>query len=386
MEIIKRLSRYRNFILSIVDIFCIAIAYYLGTVLITDSVFNFNAYYVKRLFITTITSAVVYQVIFRITKIYHHIIRYEEGRDYVCYIIFCLISSILVSILDAIFHLGTASTKLNILAGIFIGLMMVSYRIIIRYILVADIVNKGIPTINETERKNLLIIGAGNAAHEIIKTINANLKEKYNIVGIIDDNKKRLNLVVAGVKIIGNRNDIIKICEKQNVDVIFFSIARIDNKNKKEILNICQQTKAKVRILPGMKEIIKGKNLLDNLRDVEIEDILGRDTIALDNHNIENLIKNKTILVTGSGGSIGSELVRQIAKYCPKQIIIVDIYENNAYEIQQELIMEYGDSLNLITLIASVRDYYRMNQIFERYKPDVVFHAAAHKHVKFRSH
>lgn len=206
------------------------------------------------------------------------------------------------------------------------------------------------------------------------------MKENYDIVGIIDDNEKRLNYTVSGVKIIGNRNDIVRICKENNIDLIFFSIANIDNENKKQILNICQETNAKVRILPGLKEIIKDKKLFENLRDVEIEDILGREPVKLDNDNIESLIKDKTILVTGGGGSIGSELCRQIMKYNPKELVMLDIYENNLYDIEQELISKYPKE-KIKAVIASVRDKKRLEEVFETYKPYLVFHAAAHKHV-----
>ena len=286
MEKIKKLVKYRTAILMILDIFCIAFAYYLGVVLITDSVYSLSNYYIRRLSNTIIVSVIVYQVVFHLTGRYKSIIRYEEGKDYLIYFFLCLLSGIIITIIRKTFKIFLAETKVTILASIFIAMLMISYRLIVRYILVNDVVNKGI-AVNKENRKNLLIIGAGNAAHEIIKTIHTKMNENYNIIGIIDDNKKRLNYSVSGVKIIGNRNDIVKICEECHIDFIFFSIANIDNENKKQILNICQKTRAKVRILPGMKEIIKNKKLFENLRDVEIEDILGREPVKLDNNNID---------------------------------------------------------------------------------------------------
>ena len=208
----------------------------------------------------------------------------------------------------------------------------------------------------------------------------ATMSEKYNIIGLIDDNEKRLGYTISGVKIIGNRNDIVKICEENKIDFIFFSIARIDNENKKQILNICQSTKAKVRILPGMREIVNDKKLFESLRDVEIEDLLGRDPIKLDNNNIESLIKGKTILVTGGGGSIGSELCRQIMKHKPERLVMLDIYENNLYDIELELKSKYPKA-KIDAVIASIRDKKRLEEVFEKYHPYLVFHAAAHKHV-----
>ena len=256
---------------------------------------------------------------------------------------------------------------------------MVSYRIIVRYILVNDLVNREI-NVKTENRQNILIIGSGNAAHEIIKTIKTRMKELYNIIGIIDDNKRRLNYTVSGVEIIGNRNDIVKICKENKIDLIFFSIANIDNENKKQILNICQSTSAKVRILPGINEIIKDKKLFGNLRDVEIEDILGRDPVKLDNENIENLIREKVVLVTGAGGSIGSELCRQIIKFNPQKLVMLDIYENSLYDIELELKSKYP-KIEIDAIIGSVRDRKRLDQVFEKYNPYLVFHAAAHKHV-----
>lgn len=381
MEKIKKLSKYRTIILVLLDIACIVIAYYLGMVLVSESsVYKISGYYMDKFSKTIILSIIVYQLVFHLSKSYKSIIRYEEGKDYLKYFGLCIISSIIICIIRKVFKFYIlVSARLNILAGIFIALMMISYRIIVKYILVADIVNKGI-NVNKEKQKNLLIIGAGNAAHEIIKTIKSSMKENYNIVGIIDDNKKRLNYTVSGVKIIGNRNDIVRICKENNIDLIFFSIANIDNENKKQILNICQATDAKVRILPGLKEIIKDKKLIENLRDVEIEDILGRDPIKLDNKNIESLIKEKVVIVTGAGGSIGSELCRQIIKYKPEKLVMIDIYENSLYDIEIELKTKYP-KIKIDAIIASVRDNKRLEQIFEEYKPYLVFHAAAHKHV-----
>lgn len=346
MEKVKKLSKYRDLILMVVDCFCIVVSYYLGTVLLTDSVFSFSTYYSRRLGTSILWYVLIYEILFHMTKRHKNIIRYEEGKDYIFYIILCLATAIILAILKAIFHINVASVRMNILAALLISMMMVGYRIVIRYLLVNDVVNKGIMTKFNKSQKKLLIIGAGDAAHEIIKTINTNFKEDYEIVGIIDDNQKRLNFSVSGVKIIGNRNDIVKVCKENAVDLIFFSIARIDKENKKQILNICQQTKAKVRVLPGIREIIDNKNIFDSLRDVQIEDILGREPVKLDNSNIESLIKNHTILVTGGGGSIGSELCRQIMKYQPKKLVMLDIYENNLYDIELELKAKYPRSAN----------------------------------------
>ena len=380
MKQLMKFSKYRDVILVIADCICVVISYYFGTAVITDSFFDIGNYYKTRLMNSLIGFIIIYEILFHITKKNKNIIRYEEGNDYIKYVILCFCTAIILSLIAKIFKLCIPSTKMNLLAAILISTMIISYRIILRYILVNDVVNKGIITKDEKRKKSLLIIGAGDATHEIIKSINTNFKEEYEIIGIIDDNKKRLNYTVSGVKIIGNRNDIIKIVEEKKVDLIFFSIDKIDNKNKKEILNICQQTNAKVRVLPGIKEIIDSKDVFNSLRDIEIEDILGRNPVKLDNSNIKSLIENQTVLVTGAGGSIGSELCRQIVSYNPKKIVMLDIYENNLYDIELELKDKY-QSVEIIPIIASVRDKKRLRNVFEQYKPYLVFHAAAHKHV-----
>ena len=232
-----------------------------------------------------------------------------------------------------------------------------------------------------TDAKKVLIIGAGSAGRLIIKELYENQQLKKKPIGIIDDNKNKLGKKIHNIPVIGTCEDIKRIAKDYEVDEIIFSIANIENKRKKEIIEICKSCKCVVKTIPGIYEIIEGKVDIKNIRDVEIEDLLGRETININTKEISNYLENKTILVTGGGGSIGSELCRQIAKVNPKKLIILDIYENNAYEIQQELIRKYKDKLNLEVIVGSIRDEKRLDSIFAKYKPEVVFHAAAHKHV-----
>lgn len=186
---------------------------------------------------------------------------------------------------------------------------------------------------------------------------------------------------INGVEIVGGTSDIVEIANKHEIEEILFAIPSAPAKDRQAILEICAKTKLPVKVLPFYSKTFEPETVLNQIRDIKVEDLLGRESIKFDNRGIREFIEGKVCMVTGGGGSIGSELVRQIAKYNPRQIVIIDIYENNAYEIQQELSMEYGASLNFVTLIASVRDYFRMNKIILQYKPDVIFHAAAHKHV-----
>ena len=229
--------------------------------------------------------------------------------------------------------------------------------------------------------KKVLIIGAGSAGRLIIKELYEKPQLQKKPIGIIDDNKNKLGKKIHNIPVIGTCEDIKRIVKDYEVDEIIFSIANIENKRKKEIIEICKSCKCVVKTIPGIYEIIEGKVDIKNIRDVEIEDLLGRETININTKEISNYLENKTILVTGGGGSIGSELCRQIAKVNPKKLILLDIYENNAYEIQQELIRKYKDKLNLEVIVGSIRDENRLDSIFAKYKPEVVFHAAAHKHV-----
>ncbi len=235
-----------------------------------------------------------------------------------------------------------------------------------------------------------LIVGAGQAAKMILTDIsNANSdanNPSRNIlpVCLVDDDPKKRDTKLMGVEVVGTTKDIPRICKEYCIKLILFAIPSCTEEERKEIMELCSQTECKIKMVPYLSQLLFDDDkpqLLNQVKDIKIEDLLGRDPITFDRTEIRKFIEDKVCMVTGGGGSIGSELVRQIAKYNPKQVIIVDIYENNAYDIQQELKLEYEDSLNLITLIASVRDYDKMDAIFSEYKPQVVFHAAAHKHV-----
>lgn len=235
-----------------------------------------------------------------------------------------------------------------------------------------------------------LIIGAGHAASMILSELEGANYDKNNpwrdieVAGLVDDDTSKIHTRVRGVQVLGVCNDIPDIVENLRITHIIFAIPSCSEENRRRILDICSKTECKIKVIPYLGSLLfdeEHTQLISQATDIKLEDLLGRDAISFDKKEISDFIQNKVCMVTGGGGSIGSELVRQIAKYNPEQIIIVDIYENNAYDVQQELLLEYGDKLNLVTLISSVRDYHKMQLIFEKYKPNVVFHAAAHKHV-----
>ncbi len=228
--------------------------------------------------------------------------------------------------------------------------------------------------------KRILIVGAGAAGNIVLKEIRNHEKLNSKPIAFIDDDPRKKNMSINRIPVVGNSNDIDRVCEKYDIDEIIIAIPSAKAEDKKRILNICKETKCKTKTLPGMYELIGGQINISRIRDVEIEDLLGRDTVGLDLDKLSDLISDKTILVTGGGGSIGSELSRQIAMFNPKKLMILEIYENNAYDIQLELLRKH-ENLNLEIIIASVRDKKRINEIIRDERPDVVFHAAAHKHV-----
>ena len=235
--------------------------------------------------------------------------------------------------------------------------------------------------ISSSDVSRVLIIGGGNGGSMVINELYDNPQLNKVPVAIVDDDRSKIGRIMHGVPILDSTYEIESIVKKMKIDEIIFSIASINNERKQEILKICNQTKCRVRTIPGIYEIIDGKVDIKKIRDVEIKDLLGRKPVEVNLNEISRYITDKVVLVTGGGGSIGSELCRQIAANNPKMLIIVDIYENNAYEIEQELIRLYKGNINLKTIIASIRDVKRMDRIFEQYNPNVVFHAAAHKHV-----
>lgn len=373
---LKLLKKYRNVVLRIFDIIVIAAAYYIAEI-ITNEDINFSLELNIKIIRTILVAILIYASMLNITKTYKNITRYENGNDYLIYVLACLVSYTIVSTFTIIVPNRLVALKVNSIAALIIVTTIIGYRVLLRSLLTGNFKRQ---KDNNKNIQNVLLIGAGDAARIVLKTLGTTMKDVYNVIGLIDDNTYKVNYAIAGKPILGTRYSISRICRENNIDLILFTISNIPSKDRKEMLNICQETGCKVRVLPGTADLIESKDLMENFRDVEIEDLLGRDSVKLDNENIEDLIQNKVVLVTGGGGSIGSELCRQIAKYNPEKLVIVDIYENNLYSIEQELRFNYPE-LKLEAIVASIRDKKRLNEIFEEFRPYLVFHAAAHKHV-----
>lgn len=230
-------------------------------------------------------------------------------------------------------------------------------------------------------KKRVMIVGAGEAASIIIKEIKNNKRSIYEPVIAVDDDSTKHKSQINGVPVVGGKDKIVKVAAEMAIDEIILAIPSITRKKTADFINICKKTGCRLKVLPSVYSLVNGEVSIKKIRDVTVEDLLPRDEIDLSIDEIADYLKDKTILVTGGGGSIGSELCRQIADYKPKRLLIFDIYENNAYDLQNELLQKFKDSFDIEVIIGSIRDIKRLDYIFNEYKPEIVFHAAAHKHV-----
>ncbi len=316
---------------------------------------------------------------------YNKLWRYFDAKDYMSCILGMFIGSGITALMSSTFNAQPRWQYILISFGLgTIGI--VAFRFIFRKTFLTIAVDG-----KKYQKQRTMIIGAGKACRMILEEIkNAatdpkNPAHKYEPVCLVDDDPDKQGTSIMGIPVRGTTNDIQKWCRKEAVDLIILAIPSLNEKDKKRILDIASETSCKIKIIPYLTEMLddsnENKQIISKAKDIRIEDLLGREPVTFDSSDVKDYISGKVVMITGGGGSIGSELVRQIVNYSPKQTIIVDIYENNAYEIQQEIFMDYGRDTNLITLIASIRDYDKMNLIFKTYRPDIVFHAAAHKHV-----
>lgn len=330
---------------------------------------------ISTMMLSIIIYMLIHTVSFKLFKCYSSLWRYAGEEELISILSACLVYVIPVYIVHRLIGIDYSilfyAVSTILIIGYTGGLRLV-YRTGRRF---------KTRMIVSQDSQRVLVVGAGSAGQMIINELKENPQLKKVPVGIIDDDINKIGRVIHNVKILGDTSQVKEIVEKENVDEIILAMANVDKARKSEIINICKETKCKLKTIPGIYEIIDGKVDIKKIRDVDIEDLLGREPIKVNMEEMSGYIEERTVLVTGGGGSIGSELCRQIASFNPKHLIIVDNYENNAYAIQQELIRKHEGKLNLSTIIASIREYKRMDEIFNEYKPDVVFHAAAHKHV-----
>lgn len=365
----------RRICLVFCDIAVIILAGVMGLLLRFDLNPNkITQIYIESLWRYLPVNIAVTLLIFFIFRLYHSIWRFAGIIEMQNVLAACLISTLMQFSGLSILHYPIPRSYHILYGGVLFFLTLGSrfaYRFF-RY-LMRNFHNKDI--------KKVMLVGGGNAANMIIKEIRTSEHIHNTIVKcIIDDDPSKQGTYIQGVKVVGTRKEIIEASNLYHINEIIIAMPSVPKKTIAEIVDLCKETNCTLKILPGVYQLMNGEVSVSQLRDVEVEDLLGRDSIKVDLDSIMGYVKGKVILVTGGGGSIGSELCRQLAAHDPKQLIIVDIYENNAYDIQQELKKKYPE-LDLIVLIASVRSSTRMNYIFKTYRPQIVYHAAAHKHV-----
>ncbi len=369
---------YRRAGLIVYDVLSIIIASYLALLMR----YEFNIDLVPYEFMDPVTDFLVFNVIislayFYLFRLYNSLWAYAGETELQNLVIACVASGVTNAFGLQFFKVGRQPVPQSyyfLYTFILITLIFVS-RFSYRFI--RSVKHK---TENRKNTTSVMVIGAGESGNIIIKEIvNSNFSTMV-ISCIIDDDRSKWGHYIQGIRVVGGRDKILECADLYDIDEIIVAIPSLSRREMKKLLDLCKETNCKLRSLPGVYQLVNGEVNVSKLRDVEVEDLLGRDPIAVDLDQIAGYVSGKTVLVTGGGGSIGSELCRQIANHKPEKLIIVDIYENNAYDIQQELKTKHPE-LNLIVLIASVRNTNRINKIFEEYRPDIVYHAAAHKHV-----
>lgn len=319
-------------------------------------------------------NAVTTIAVFYFVRLYHSLWAFAGITEMQNVVAGCIITSIAQFVGMQLMRM-TLPRSYYILYAMIFGILILLSRFMYRFIRMARRKHR-----IETDGIRTMVIGAGEAGSLIIKEIMTSEHLNLKVACVIDDDPDKIGRYIQGVRVVGDRTKILQYVESMSIDEIIIAMPAVKKSRIKAIIDICNETECELKILPGVYQFMTGEVSVSKLRKVEIEDLLGRDPVQLDLNQIMGYVRDKVVLVTGGGGSIGSELCRQIAASGPKQLIIVDIYENNAYDIQQELITKYPE-LNLVVLIASVRNTARMNAIFAKYRPNLVYHAAAHKHV-----
>ncbi len=382
MEKLKKngLSKLNILLMIIMDILLIQCAAVLPLFIRFDfSFMDIGTDYLRYVKEYMITNTVITLCVFTYFKFYSTLWQYAALGEMINIIIAVIVSAG-INLAGIFIFVGRMPLSYIVLYPICLGVLIGSERILYRYMLL-KLRETRIRSDNPKEASiNTMIIGAGEAARTLIREFKSS-PETYNIIQcVIDDDDKKKGKYIQGYLVVGGREKIQECVKQYQIQEIIVAMPSANKKEIRKILEICKETNCKLKILPGIYQLVKGDVEISKLRVVQIEDLLGREPIKINLDEVMEYLEGKIVLVTGGGGSIGSELCRQIAAYHPKRLIIVDIYENNAYEIQQELKRKYP-KMDLIVLIASVRNTHRMESIFYEYKPDVVYHAAAHKHV-----
>lgn len=364
-----------SILLAVYDIMAVNVSYFLALLFRFDGFFSQIPDYYIRAYVKFIPIyTILCLVIFYASKMYQSVWQYASFNELAHTCIGSTVASLLhILLITVIYYRMPISYYLW--GSCFQMILLVAARFSYRFLLLE------IRRVRSSDGlHNVMVIGAGGAGQTIIRSIVRNRLSGDKVVCIIDDNPNKWNRYIDGIPIVGGRDDIMYFVEKYDIDKIYIAIPSASKENKRDILNICSETNCVLKNLPDFYQYANTDINIGSLRDVSVEDLLGREPLRTDMSDVFEMIKGKTILVTGGGGSIGSELCRQIAAHQPERLIIFDIYENNAYAIQQELHEKYPE-MELTVLIGSVRDSRRLEYVFKKYHPDIVYHAAAHKHV-----
>jgi FlaA1/EpsC-like NDP-sugar epimerase len=366
----------RRFFLFLTDTFLLNACVYLSLIMRFDvGIVSIEPQYISNYVENVLPYTIMSLLIFWLFRLYHSLWQYASIAEVYRIAEACIIVEVVHFLSNKIMgNMLPRSCYFN--AAIYLIIAICASRFMYR--MIRTVLNKyrNIKTSN-----NVMIIGAGEATNVIMREIqNSSYLANSNIACIIDDDRRKVGKYIRGVKVIGTRDKIKEAAKLYDIDEIIFAIPSASNEVKRDILNICKETDCTLKILPGVYQMVDGEINVNSIRNVDVLDLLGRDPIEVDIESIMDYVKDKVIMVTGGGGSIGSELCRQLVSHKPKQLIIFDIYENNAYDIQQELKINYPDA-NVVTLIGSIRNVSRLESVFAQYKPDIVYHAAAHKHV-----
>ena len=341
-------------------------------------IMNVPSEYLDEVWRTIPYMAIVTLVIFWFLRLYSSLWSYAGALEMMYVVSACVLDAITNAALILVRNWGDmfpVPRSFYVLYGIFLFILVMGCRYSYRGLRVLRNMHRA-----GVYRRNVLVIGAGDAGNQIIKEISNSRYVRKKVVGVIDDDRNKIGNYIHGAKVVGDRNDILAKVQELHVHEIIIAMPSANQKQIKEILDICKDTGCTLKRLPGIYQLVNGDVSVSKLKDVDVNDLLGRDPVCVDLQSIMDYVSGKVIMVTGGGGSIGSELCRQIAAHQPKLLIIVDIYENTTYDVQNELKVKFPE-LNLVVLIASVRNTNRMNWIFEHYKPEIIYHAAAHKHV-----
>ncbi len=373
----------RRTLLVLFDIICVGIAGAVALFVRFDfSVTGIDMIYLNRYWTYLPIHIVLTIIIFALFHMYNSLWEFASIEEMVRIIIACVVSEAVHLLgMTILYYLILSNDKGVVMPRSFWPLELVALIILVggsRFLY--RVLRRMNRSSNVDGTNRILLVGAGNAGNTILREIKQSQYLDGKVVCVVDDNRTKVGNYMQGVQIVGTRVDIPWIVDKYAVTDILIAIPSLPRRELKQIVDLCSETTARIKTLPGIYQLINDDVSVRQLRDVSLEDLLGRDQIEAPTDRITEYVRDKVVMVTGGGGSIGSELCRQIAKYSPASLIIVEIYENNAYDIQQELKVAYP-KLNLITLIASVRNTNRMDEIFAEYRPEIVFHAAAHKHV-----